>query len=102
MAGRGNMIRVIVGYKFRDCGDASRLLFRLTSYAMTYPGFIGAENLQSLEVKSVIAMIETWDTREQWHAWEASPIRRSIIHEWKHLLEEEPRVAEYRVVPSCG
>ena len=94
------MVQVIIEYVVRNDACVAQMLFKLTSYAMTYSGFVSARNLQNLDDGTLVAMIQTWDTREHWHAWQMSPIRRSILEESKHLLKEAPKVAEYRVMPS--
>ena len=96
------MIRVIIGYKCRKDADIQPILVKLRSYAMSYPGFIGAENLQNQKNRSIIAMIQTWDKMEDWLAWEPSTIRQSILNEAKPLLAEEPRVTIYRIIPTHG
>ena len=96
------MIRVIIGYRVKKDADIQQMLFRLRSYAMTFPGFIGAENLVSEQDRSIVAMIQTWDKLEDWKAWEPSKIRQSILKEASALLEEPPRVTIYRIAPSAG
>ena len=96
------MIRVMIGYKVRNDADIEPILLKLRSYAMTYPGFVGAENLRNEKDWSIVAMIQTWDRMEDWLAWEPSTIRRSILNEAKPLLLEEPRITIYRILPATG
>ncbi len=55
------MIRVIIGYKIKKNADIQPILNKLRAHAMTYPGFIGAENLQNVKDSSIVAMFQTWD-----------------------------------------
>ena len=82
--------------------DIEPMLFKLRSNAITFPGFIGAENLQNEIDRSIIAMVLTWDRREDWTAWELSLIRQSILAEAKPILQEAPRVVVYRIVATGG
>ncbi len=96
------MIKVIIGYRIQKGADIQPILLKLRSYAMTFPGFVGAENLVNENETSIVAMIQTWDRVEDWKAWEPSTIRQSISREAKSLLLEEPRVTVYRVMPTTG
>ncbi len=48
---------------------------QLRSHAMTYPGYIGSENLRSEQDKSIVAMVQNWDKMEDWKSWETSSIQ---------------------------
>jgi antibiotic biosynthesis monooxygenase (ABM) superfamily enzyme len=92
------MIKVIIGYKVKKSTDIEPILLKLRSNAITFPGFVAAENLQNQKDSSIIAMVQTWDRMEDWTAWELSKIRQSILAEAKPLLQETPRVTVYRIV----
>ncbi len=94
------MIKVIVGYKLKKGADIQPILMKLWSASMTFIGFIGAENLQSEQDASVVAVITTWERVEDWRAWEGSEIRRRILRLAEPLLEEEPKVTAYRIMPT--
>jgi antibiotic biosynthesis monooxygenase (ABM) superfamily enzyme len=96
------MIKVMIEYKAKKSSDIESVLSKLMFNALTFPGFIGAENLKSEEDSSMISMIQTWDRREDWTAWELSSIRQSILAEAKPLLEEAPMVTVYRVASTRG
>jgi antibiotic biosynthesis monooxygenase (ABM) superfamily enzyme len=67
---------------------------------MSYPGYVGAENLVSDKDPSIVAIITTWDNVEQWRDWQGSRMRGEIMKEAEPLLEEELRVSVYRVIPT--
>ena len=41
------MIKGVIGYKVLSYKDVEPILMKLRSYAMQFPGFVGAENLVS-------------------------------------------------------
>ena len=96
------MIKVIIGYKVKKSADIQPVLLKLRSNAITFPGFIGAENLQNEKDGSIIAVVQTWDRTEDWTAWELSKISQSILAEAKPLLQEAPRTTVYRIVATSA
>ena len=57
------MIKVINGYKLKQGADLQPVLLKLREHAMSYPGYVGAENLVSDKDPSIVAIITTWDKR---------------------------------------
>jgi antibiotic biosynthesis monooxygenase (ABM) superfamily enzyme len=96
------VIKVIIGYKVKRGSDIGPVLLKLRSHAMTFPGHVGSENLVNVYDRSIVAMVQTWDKTESWKQWEPSLIRRSILASAEIMLEEEPRVTVYEVLPSHG
>lgn len=96
------MINVIVGYRLKVGSDIQPVLMKLRSYAMTFHGFIGAENLISIQDNTIVAMVSTWENADDWRMWEDSKIRKQIVKEAEVILEEKPRVTVYRLVPTTG
>jgi len=96
------MVKVIVGYKVKKGADIAPTLLRLRSYAVTFLGFISAENLRSEEDGSIIAMASTWENIENWRVWESASIRKQILQEAENLFEEEPRITVYRIMPTTA
>jgi antibiotic biosynthesis monooxygenase (ABM) superfamily enzyme len=96
------LIAVIVGYKLKTGTDIQSILMKLRSHAMTYGGFIKAENLISTKDKTIAAIIYSWDKIEDWHIWENSSIRQEILHQADALLLEQPRITVYKVMPTTG
>lgn len=94
------MIKVIVGYRLRSGADIIPILLKLRSGAMTYPGFIGSENLISEQDTSVVATISSWQKVEDWRLWESSMTRQDILREAEKLLVEEPKVTLYTIIPT--
>ena len=94
------MIKVINGYKLKRGADLQPVLLRLREHAMSYPGYVGAENLVSDKDPSIVAIITTWDSVEHWRNWQESRMRGDIMKEAEPLLEEELRVSVYRVLST--
>ena len=94
------MIKVISGYKLKEGADIQPVLLKLRSHAMTYRGFVGAENLINAKDISIVAIISTWEDVENWQAWETSTARREILREAEPLLEEELRITIYKIMPT--
>jgi len=96
------MIKVIIGYKLKENADIQPILLKLRSYAMTFPGFVGAENLLSKQDNSIVVMQSNWENLENWKAWESSKVRQQILQEAKKLLVEDPEVTIYTIMPTSG
>jgi len=94
------MIKVIIGYKMKPGADVLPMLLKLRSHAMTYPGYVGAENLMNNKDVSIIAIITTWEDVEYFRDWEKSRSRVAIIKEYRDSLAEEPKVTIYRIIPT--
>jgi len=95
------LIKVINGYKLKRGVDLQPVLLKLREHAMSYPGYVGAENLVSDKDPSIVAIITTWDSVEQWRNWQESRMRGEIMKGGEPLLEEELRVSVYRVIPTA-
>ena len=91
------MIKGFVGCKVRQDTDVEPLLLKLKSHAVQYQGFKGIENLVNEENASVVTVVSTWDTVENWKSWAQSSITQEVLRQAKTLLGEEPRVTTYRM-----
>jgi heme-degrading monooxygenase HmoA len=94
------MIKGIVGCKVMQERDLEPVLVKLKSHAAQYQGFQGVERLISEDNASLVAMVSTWDTVEDWKSWARSTITQDLLREAGTFLAEEPRVTTYRLVPS--
>jgi heme-degrading monooxygenase HmoA len=94
------MVKVIIGYKLRRGADILPMLVKLRSHAMTYPGYVGAENLMNNKDVTIVAIITTWEEVEYFRDWEKSRSRQAIIKEFQDTLVEEPKVTIYRIIPT--
>lgn len=96
------MVKVIIGFKLKSGASMQPMLLKLRSATMTYPGFVGAENLLSEQDSSIVAIITTWEKIENWRLWETSRTRRELLRETEPILAEEPKVTIYKVMPTTG
>jgi len=94
------MLKVIIGYKMKPNKDVLPMLTKLRSHAMTYPGYVGAENLVNDKDVSIVAIITTWESAENFRDWENSRTRQAIIDEYRDSLAEDPKVTIYRLIPT--
>jgi len=94
------MIKGVIGYKVVSYKDVEPILMKLRSYAMQYPGFVGAENLVSEEDYSVVMMISTWETIEHWRSWVESGITQDLLKQAKEVVVGAARVTTYRTMPT--
>jgi heme-degrading monooxygenase HmoA len=94
------MIKGIIGYKVLSYKDVEPILMQLRSHAMQYPGFVGAENLVSEEDLSVVLMMSTWETIENWRTWVESSRTRDLLRQAKAVVMGTARVTAYRTMPT--
>jgi heme-degrading monooxygenase HmoA len=92
------MIKGIVGCKVRKDTDLEPTLLKLKSHVAQYQGFKGMENLVSADNASVIAMVSTWESLEDWKSWAQSTITQELLRQAEAILLEEPRLTTYRMM----
>ena len=73
---------------------------QLRSHAMQYPGFVSAENLVSEEDFSVVVMLSTWETVENWRAWVESKVTRDLLQQAKAVVMQAARITTYKTMPT--
>ncbi len=96
------MIKVIEGYELKNGADIQPLFLKLRSYAMTFPGFIGAEHIGSMKGSPIAALLYNWKGLGDWEAWESSSLRQQILQESETFLVSKPRITIYEVVPTSA
>ena len=94
------MIKVIRGYRLRKGADVQPILIRLRSHALTYPGYIGGENLVSERNSRIVAMLSTWENAEQWKLWETSTTVQGILKAIDSLIIGKPRLTVYKIMST--
>jgi antibiotic biosynthesis monooxygenase (ABM) superfamily enzyme len=87
------MIKGIIGYKVLSYKDVEPILMQLRSHAMQYPGFVG-------EDLSVVIMISTWDTIENWKTWVSSRRTQDLLKQAKSVVMGTARLTAYRSMPT--
>ena len=94
------MIKIITEYKVKKGGYIQPILAELRTAAMQYPGFVSAENLLNEGDIHNIVVISTWQTLDDWRAWEESIIGTNLYQQSEALLVEKPKVVIYRIMPT--
>ncbi len=96
------MVRVVIQRHLKEGkkGDLMPLLRELRAAAMNYPGYITGETLASTGDLSIISVLSTWQSLEDWKAWEKSEPRIKLYKQIEPLLAEKPRVSIYQVVAT--
>jgi len=96
------MIKGVIGYKVLSYKDVEPILMKLRSHAMQYKGFVSAENLVSEEDYSVVVMISTWETIENWRTWAESKITKDLLRQAKAVVVGAARITAYRTMPTIA
>jgi antibiotic biosynthesis monooxygenase (ABM) superfamily enzyme len=94
------MIKGIIGYRVLNYEDVEPILMKLRSYAMEYPGFLGAEILVGEGDNSVGVMISTWETIENWKTWVESKGTLELLQQARTDVTGTPRITAYRTMPK--
>ena len=94
------MVRIIIERHLKPGkkGDLLSLLRELRTAAMHQPGYITGESLQSAEDASVISVLSTWQSLDDWKAWEKSEPRIKLYQQIEPLLLEKPKTSIYQVM----
>ena len=94
------MVRIVVERHLKEGkkGDLLPLLRELRAAALHHPGYVTGETLASTEDLSIILVLSTWHSLEDWKAWEKSEPRIKIYEKIELLLVEKPKVSIYQVM----
>ena len=96
------MIRVVIQRHLKEGkkGDLLPLLRALRTAAMNYSGYIHGESLVGTDDPSIISVLSTWRSLEDWKAWEKSGQRVKLYEKIESLLVEKPRVSVYQIMAT--
>ena len=83
--------RTVPQDKIKDLG---RLLKRLRILATNHPGYISGETLRHYDRSGEYLVISTWQSVEDWQAWEQDEERREISRMIDSLIGEK---ADYQI-----
>ncbi len=96
------MIRVIIERHLKEGARLSDLLRELRVAAMQYPGYITGETLVDTKDKSLVAVVSTWHSLEDWRTWEKSETRARLYRQIEPLLMGKPKVRIFRIIATEG
>jgi len=96
------MVKIVIERHLKEGkkGDLMPLLRELRAAAMHQPGYVTGETLASTEDPSIISVLSTWRSLEDWKAWETSEARVELYQLIDLLLVEEPKVSIYQVAAT--
>ncbi len=96
------MIRVVIQRHLKEGkkGDLLPLLRALRTAAMNYSGYIHGESLVGTDDPSIISVLSTWRSLEDWKAWEKSGQRVKLYEKIESLLVEKLKVSVYQIMAT--
>jgi len=96
------MVRILIErhLKAGKRGELIHLLKELRTSAIHQPGYVSGETLSSLEDASIISVLSTWQSLEDWKTWEESEPRLKLEQQIEPLLIETPKVSIYQVMAT--
>ncbi len=94
------MVRIIIERHLKKdkLGDLTPILRECRASAKHFPGFISGETLVNAEDSSIITVICTWHSLEEWTAWYKSDQRNKLEEQIDKLLMEKPKVSVFQVM----
>jgi len=94
------MIEVIIERQVKKGEDISPLLRELRASAMKRLGHVAGKTLVNTEDTCNIVVVSTWETLEDWKAWETSETRTRLCQRIDTLLAEKPKVKTYTLMAT--
>ncbi len=96
------MVRIVIERHLKEGKreDLMPLLRELRAVAMHQSGYVTGETLASTGDPSIISVLSTWRSLEDWKAWEKSEPRIKIYGKIEALLVEKPKVSIYQVMAT--
>ncbi|MBA7704755.1 hypothetical protein ES703_113573 [subsurface metagenome] len=77
-----------------------RLLMQLRTAAIHQPGYITGETLVSTEDPSIITVLSTWRSLDDWKTWEKEEARVKMYWQIEPLLKERARISVYQIMTA--
>ena len=90
------MIRVIIYHKAKDPEKLMAVIREVRNEAMKQKGYITGETLVHTEDSSKVIVITTWQSLEDWKAWDTNAKRLKLKERIDELLEEPYEVRTYQ------
>ena len=75
--------------------DLLPLLMELRAMAMSQKGYISGETLKGISDPDEFMVISTWNSLEDWNAWDNNPAREEIQEKIDASLEEKTIAKAY-------
>ncbi|MBW2609127.1 MAG: antibiotic biosynthesis monooxygenase [Deltaproteobacteria bacterium] len=89
-------VKIIIKRKISKEKEAELLplLLQLRSTAIAQPGYVTGETLRKVDSYEDTLVITTWQSEDEWKAWESSQARKDIQDKIDAILEEK---TEYEI-----
>lgn len=90
-------VRVLIEREI-DPGNELRLnqlLMDLRAKAMQAKGYISGETLRALNNPNIFLVISTWNTVDDWIAWENSPERKKFLDQLNKYMRSPEKASVY-------
>ena len=96
------MIRVVIERCLKEdkTEEITPLLMRLRTAAIHQPGYITGETLVSTEDPSIITVLSTWRSLDDWKTWEKEEARVKMYWQIEPLLKERTRISVYQIMAA--
>ncbi|OGP74870.1 MAG: antibiotic biosynthesis monooxygenase [Deltaproteobacteria bacterium RBG_16_49_23] len=90
-------VRIIIDRKVKKGKEAefAKLLRELRSKVVPSKGYISGETLRSLNDHSNYIVITTWESVDEWKAWEKNPERKKVQAKIDKLMARPTRTKVY-------
>jgi len=90
-------VRVFIEREIQPGNDLKlhNLLMQLRTKAMLQKGYITGETLRDVRSANKFLVIGTWNSLEDWSAWQANPERKAIQQELDTLLKAPEKINVY-------
>ena len=90
-------VRVFIEREIQSGNDLKlhNLLMQLRTKAMLQKGYITGETLRDVSNASKFLVIGTWNSVEDWNAWQANAERQKIQAELEKLLKIPEKITVY-------
>lgn len=90
-------VRVFIEREIQSGNDLKlhNLLMQLRTKAMLQKGYITGETLRDVSNASKFLVIGTWNSVEDWNAWQANAERQKIQAELDKLLKSPEKITVY-------
>ncbi len=85
------MIRIVLEHRTKGSSDTMKLvqvIRDIRAVASQQHGFITGETLVNIEDPTHVLVISTWQTADDWKAWDESPVRIEMRKPLLKLLAE--------------
>jgi heme oxygenase (mycobilin-producing) len=90
-------VRVFIERQIQPGNDLKlhNLLMQLRTKAMLQKGYITGETLRDLKDSSKFLVIGTWNSVEDWNAWQANAERKKLQDELDKLMKTPEKFTVY-------